>query len=395
MEINKKKKILYLITKANWGGAQKYVFDLSSEMKDYEVVVAYGKPFGELEEKLENLDIKTIKIENLGRDINLLKEFKVVKNIWEILKQEKPDILHLNSPKIGGLGGLLGRLVGIRKIIYTAHGWTFNEKRPFWQIWSIKFLSWLTIILSHKTIVIAEREFKQVFNWPFVKNKLEFIYNGIKPIYFLNKDEAQEFLAKTPLQSKGVRPDISDKKCFRGDKIGNEDLVIGTISELHRNKGLKYAIKGFGKVAKKNDHLKFIIIGEGEDREYLEKKIKKYGLQNKVFLVGNVIDASRYLKAFDIFLLASIKEGLPFVLLEAGLAKLPVIATKVGGIPEIIENGVSGILIEEKEDDDVEEALKKLILDKQLQEKLGKNLYSNVKEKFSFEAMLEKTEGLY
>ena len=95
----KKKKILYLVTKANWGGAQKYVFDLASEMMgrdDYEVAVAYGEPFGELNSKLKKAGIQTIKIKGLGRDINFLDEFKVAKSLWKIFREEKPDIILLD-----------------------------------------------------------------------------------------------------------------------------------------------------------------------------------------------------------------------------------------------------------------------------------------------------------
>ncbi|MCK5286108.1 MAG: glycosyltransferase family 4 protein [Candidatus Pacebacteria bacterium] len=372
-----RKKIIYFITKANWGGAQKYVFDLASEMTgrdDYEVLVAYGKPFGELSKKLKETGIQTIKIEGLERDVNLFSEFKVAKNLWKVLKEEKPDIIHLNSPKIGGLGAFLGRLANIDRIIYTAHGWTFNEKRPLWQIILIKYFSWVTILLSHKTIVLAKKEYKQVIDWFFVNDKkLVQIYNGIKPIYFLNKEEAENKLTK----------------------ILDDDLVVGTITELHKNKGLKYGIKAFKKLVRRNNKLKFIIIGEGEEREYLEKKIKKYDLENNVYLVGEIENASQYLKAFDIFLLPSIKEGFPFVLLEAGLAKLPVIATEVGGIPELISDGENGILIGEKEEDEIEDALEKLIKDENLRNKLSENLYTKVKEKFSFETMVENTKDLY
>ncbi len=385
-----KKKILYLITKGNWGGAQKYVFDLATEMAgsnyDYEVIVAYGEPFSELSKKLKKAEIRTIEIEGLRRDINLLGEFGVAKKIWKILKEEKPDVIHLNSPKIGGLGGMIGRLIGIQKIIYTAHGWTFNEDRPLWQIFLIKYFSWLTIMFSHKTIVIAKREYEQVISWPFVNDKkLTLIYNGIKSIYFLNRDEAQG---------------VFEERI--GQRLNNK-IVMGTIAELHKNKGLKYAIKGFREVTKKYDNLpnrqaglKFIVTGtEGDEREYLEKKIKKYNLEDKVFLVGPTKEAGRYLKAFDIFILPSIKEGFPFVLLEAGLAKLPVIASDVGGISELISGGGSGILVEAKEKGEIEEALKVLILDKDLRKKYGEVLYEKVKDGFSFDSMVKKTERLY
>lgn len=376
-----KKKILYLITKANWGGAQKYVFDLASEMAqqgDYEIVVGFGEPFGELSNKLEEAGIRTIKINGLRRDINFFDEFRVAKSLWKIFKEEKPDVIHLNSPKIGGLGSLLGRLVGIKKILYTAHGWSFNEDRPLWQRFLIKYFSWLIILFSHKTIVIAKKEHKQVIDWPLINDeKLVHIYNGIKPIYFLNRDEAQsEFEERI------------------GQKL-NDSFVIGTIAELHKNKGLKYAIEGFEGITEKYDNARFIIIGEGEERKYLEKEIKKEKLEEKVFLIGKIEDASRYLKAFDIFVLPSVKEGFPFVLLEAGLARLSVVATEVGGIPELITDGENGVLVEEKEDDEIEDALKKLISNPNLKKQYGQALYEKVKNEFSFDVMVEKTEGLY
>jgi len=379
------KKILFIITKANWGGAQKYVFDLANEIAErdnYEVVVAYGKPFGELSEKLKTARIRTIEIDGLGRDINFFGEFGVAKKLWKILKEEKPDVIHLNSPKIGGLGGLLGRLIGIKKIIYTSHGWTFNEDLLLWQTFLIKYFSWLTIIFSHKTIVIAKKEYDQVVGWPFVSaKKLELIYNGIKPICFLNRDEAQEYFGSC----------LADKQA----KISNEDLVVGTIAELHKNKGLKYAIEGFEEITENNQQVKLIMIGEGEERQKLEKEIEEEKLSDKVFLVGKIEEASRYLKAFDIFLLSSIKEGFPFVLLEAGLAKLPVIASDVGGISELIEGGKNGILVKAGESSEVTLALETLIKNKELRENYGQALYKKVKNDFSFDGMVEKTERLY
>lgn len=373
--MSNEKKILYIITKANWGGAQKYVFDLASEMNDYEIVVAYGKPFGELDRKLKQSNIKTIEINGLGRNINLIKELKVVKTLWRILKQEKPDIIHLNSSKIGVLGSLIGRMAGINKIIFTAHGWAFNEDRNWFSKIILKFLSWLTLILSHKTVVINQKEYNQVIHWPFITtNKLNLIYNGIRPINFLNKQEARQKLST---------------------EIKGNDIVVGTISELHKNKGLRYAIEGFTLAVKKNPQLKFIIIGEGEKRESLEKEIQKNNLTDKIFLAGKIESASQYIKAFDIFLLSSLKEGLPFVLLEAGLAKLPVIATEIGGIPEIIENNVSGILIKEKSPDEIKTAIEELTENTEKRQGYGKNLKLVIEEQFSFEEMSEETKKLY
>ena len=369
------RKILFIITKANWGGAQKYVFDLATSLNDFEVKVVHGEPVGELTKKLKNAGIKTIPIGNLERDISFFKELKAAWSLFKILKSEKPDIIHLNSTKIGGLGAFIGRLVGVEKIIFTAHGWAFNEDRVFWQKLLIKILSWKTILLNHKTIVLSQKEYDQVIHWPFVtKDKLELIYNGIKPINFLDKTSARNYFNTI---------------------ITDQDKVVGTISELHKNKGLKYAIKAFAEISKKIKDIKFIIIGEGEERPTLEKYIKQQGLENKIFLVGQVSEASRYLKAFDIFLLSSVKEGFPFVLLEAGLAELPVISTKVGGIPEIIENNKTGILIESKDSKKIAKGLETLIENEKLQKTYGQALNNKIIKDFSFGEILKKTRELY
>ncbi len=154
-------KILYFITKSNWGGAQKYVFDLATYFKGRgdEVVVAFGGD-GILSQRLKEQGIRTITVNNLSRDVGFLNELKSLKEIKEIIKKEKPDVVHLNSSKIGIVGSLISRVVGIKKIIFTAHGFAFREERPFWQILLIQFLSWLSIVLSHKTICVSEKDYK-------------------------------------------------------------------------------------------------------------------------------------------------------------------------------------------------------------------------------------------
>ena len=152
-----KKKILYLITKSNWGGAQRYVFDLATSLnkEEYDVVVALGGT-GRLVDELKNKKVRVIQLKSLERDISIFKEIKSAIELFKIIKSEKPNILHINSSKAGGLGALIGRILGVPKIIFTAHGWAFNEDRPWRQKISIKTLHWLTILLSHTTITVSE-----------------------------------------------------------------------------------------------------------------------------------------------------------------------------------------------------------------------------------------------
>ncbi len=363
-----KTKILYVITKSNWGGAQKYVFELATSLpkSKFDVVVILGGN-GILVNKLRESEIRVINLKNLERDINIFKEFSVLIELIKIFKQERPDIIHLNSSKIGGLGALAGRLAGVPKIIFTAHGFAFNEDRPKIIRISLFVLNYITILLSHKTIVINQREFDQVKNLPFISKKLELIYIGV----YKNPEIVVE--------KRDTEPDAP--------------IVIGTISELTKNKGLQYAIEAMARL--KNKNMVFSVIGEGEERKNLENLIREMGLEDKVQLLGFRENASNYLNLFDIFTLTSVKEGLPYTILEAGLAGLPVIASDVGGIGEIIENGRSGILVEPKNAEQIVEALIRLIENKKKRKEFGENLRKTVTQKFSLKKMLNETKKLY
>ena len=172
-------KILYIITKSNWGGAQKNVFELAKAMKErgHTVSVALGGE-GILQRRLEDEGIKTYPILSLERDISTKKDAGSFKEIFSLIKREKPDILHLHSPKAAGMGALAGRLQRVKSIIVTVHGWSFNENRSTGQKIIIAFFSWLTMILAHKTILLSRQEYSQASHFPGVKDKIILIPLG-------------------------------------------------------------------------------------------------------------------------------------------------------------------------------------------------------------------------
>jgi glycosyltransferase involved in cell wall biosynthesis len=135
----------------------------------------------------------------------------------------------------------------------------------------------------------------------------------------------------------------------------------------------------------------YFIIGDGQEKNDLEKIISENNLQNRVFLLGFKEDAFKYLKAFDIFLLTSVKEGLPYAILEAGLAECAVIASKIGGIPDIIKNSETGILVTPKNQSEIKRSIEYLAENEQKRIEYGKNLKIKVENDFSLEKMIEKT----
>lgn len=376
-----KTKICFLITKGTWGGAQRYVYNLATNLPEnkYDVLVITGS--GEiLKNKLREKGVRSFEIHSLKRDVSILSEIRSFIRICKIIYNEKPDVLHLNSPKASGLGSLAGKILGIKKIIQTVHGWSFNEDRNVFSKALIYIFSSITTLLCDKTIVIAKKEKSQALKMPFVKeDKIVLIKNGIEKIDYINKTIVREALLN---RTNGkVRETINGKTMW-----------IGTISELHKNKGLDYMINALENV---KSSFVFFIIGEGEERKNLERLIKLRGLENKVFLVGFIDIANLYLKAFDVFTLTSNKEGLPYSILEAGGAGVSVLASNVGGIPDIIDNNRNGLLVAKGNVKEIQKNIEFLATNTHRRAELGKNLKQKVEKEFSMHDMLKKTLALY
>ena len=349
----------------------------------FNIAVAAGGN-GILIEKLNRAGIRTIPIPFLQRDIGVIKEFLSLYAIFKIFKSERPDIIHLNSSKIGGLGAIAAfclRAHKLRpKIIFTAHGWGFNEDRPYIARLIIFLAQWATVIFCHKIIVLSRATFSQAMYFPFSRNKIFFTEQGLRRVELMPKKEARKEL------NSALNKTNPGSKEFPG-------LWIGCVAELTKNKGVAYLVEAAHKLT--GSDFRIFILGNGEEHKKLSLQISSLRLQDKVFLLGFVSDAAKYLKAFDIFVLPSVTEALGYVLIEAGHAGLSVAATKTGGIPWIIKNGESGILVPPKNPEALAGALKKLLGDEELRKQMGKKNRELTSKKFSFEKMLKETANLY
>lgn len=387
--MEQKPKILYIITKGHFGGAQRYVYDLAMHLHQagmHEVAVAVGVN-GELVEQLRKRGIRTILISSLGRDISFSNDLAAFKEIFALIRAERPDIIHLNSSKVGFLGALAARLCQLlprasrtdARIIFTAHGWAFTEDRPRVSRAVIKFLQWITVLLSHQTIAVSLHTKLEILSMPFMEKKIAVIYNGVRDIEFLPRAAARnEILQKHAIPEKA--------------------LWFGTIAELHRNKGLSYALRAMAKLKEiigTSARLIYVVIGEGEERAALQTLAGELNIQENIFLIGEYQNAARYLHAFDVFLFPSIKEGMPYALLEAGKASLPVIATKVGGIPEILLSPECGLLCEPKNSDAIADAFLRLSSNAETRKQLSTILNKKIASRHSHDVMLAATTRLY
>ncbi|MBU1292603.1 glycosyltransferase [Patescibacteria group bacterium] len=372
---NSKKRILYVITKANWGGAQRYVYDmaLGAKAQGYSVLVVSGSE-GELTARLRDADIRTESIQNMQRDIKLVGEWRSYLELLAHIRTFNPDIVHGNSSKAGALAALAARVAGVPTIVFTAHGWAFNENRPAWQRGIIALLHFFTVLLSHTTICVSDAVHRQAAWMPLVQRKLQTVHIGIDTLTFKTREEARRLLA----------PDLH--------KQFPQALWVGTIAELHPTKGLDVLIKSFSAAPRE---AVLVLIGDGQEWNHLQKLIQIGDASDRIVLAGFVKDAAQYLPAFDVFVLPSRSEALGYALLEAGAASLPSIGSRVGGIPEVLKDKESGILVPPGETAPLEDALTLLCENEILRETLGKALHERVTRVFTKDKMLRETFALY
>jgi len=365
-------KILYGITKSNFGGAQRYVYELAREAKSrgHDTAVLLGGR-GILTEKLDSREIRFISLPSLVRDVKAADDIRAFMDIYKILRREKPDVFHINSSKMGGMGAVAARFARVPEIVFTAHGWEFNGPRPEWQKSILKFFVWLTLLFSSKVICVSEKMQSDVETWPFIKRKLTVIHNGVAPFDLLPREQARAEL--------GIHPDT---------------FVVGTISELRKIKGPDILLRAWKDFRKDNDGV-LVVIGDGEERDTLHALTRALGISDSVYFLGFMDNARKFLRAFDVFVLASRSEALGYVLIEAGYASLPVIATEVGGIPEVVKDLETGALVQPEYPEEICHVLQNFSKEPELMRTLGSNLNTFVREEYSLNQMFDKTFALY
>ena len=376
-----KQKILFISTKSVWGGAQRYIADLIDYLpRDrFEVIVAAGGK-GPFYARVIERGVQYHEIFGLERDISTFKEIVVFFRVLNIIRKIKPDILHLNSSKASFLGAYAGWLAGVPKIVSSTHGWPFLEERPRWQKTALKLLTKIGVLPQDKIICVSQFDYYVGIHENVASpQKLVLIQNGLdaKKHIFLERELAR-------------------RKLY--EKIGlqtNSHFLIGTIAEYTKNKGLSYLVEAAAHIVKIEPHTLFLLLGWGEEKYFLEQKIESHGLNKNIFLIEFLPEAFSYLKALDVFILPSIKEGFSYALLEASLAELPIITTAVGGNPEIVENLKTGLLIEPRSPQEIINAISYLMRNPTDRAAFGAAARRKVTSEFSIEAIMKKTIAVY
>lgn len=348
-------KILHVITLADLGGAQSVLINIcDASIRDGNEVFVASEENGLMWELL-NPKVKQIKIKPLHRNISLVNDFKVLFQLRAINNSVMPDVVHLHSSKIG----ILGRLVFPKtKIIYTVHG--FDSIR----IAHRKFLFFEKLLKNRaKNIVaVSKYDLNNLHNEGIIKNT-NLIYNGIKDC--LTEEDSLPNHILTKLED-----------YYKTHK------VIMTIARLSPPKDFELFCK-IAEIFRDNKNFKFIWIGNKENVDVIDN----------VILLGEIPNAFQCFKYCHISLLPSKFEGLPISIIESLSMGKPVVASKVGGIPEILDN-TNGYALENNFELFVQ-AIKTILDDNQSHVKFGLNARNTFVSAFTIDKMYKKYVDLY
>lgn len=370
-------KVLLLITQAEMGGAQKYVYLLATHLprRRYEVTVACGGE-GWLTRSLESSGVRVVILPDLVREIDLWRDVRALADTWRLISKEKFDIVHCNSSKAGIVGRIAARLADVPAVVFTAHGFVFNEPMSRARQLVYLWLERLGGLLSDAIVAVSEADRDSAVREGVAPGKrIAVIHNGID-------DEAT---GRTPGCS--IREELD---------LGAGVPLAVNIANLYRTKGQRYLLHAFSQVIKRHPDAHCAIVGDGSLRPEFESEIRTLGLQASVHLMAARDEAGEYLlDESQVFVLASIKEGCPFALLEAMKAACPIVATRVGGIPELITDGETGLLVPAADPAAMARAICELLEKPQWSRQLGLAARDRVRSRFGLDGMIDRTDELY
>ena len=296
-------------------------------------------------------------------------DLKTILLIRDFIYHEQINIVHSHGYK----GNFYALIVTRGKIpwVITNHNWTqatFNLK-----VYAL--LDLLLIRFAKKVVTVSDVIAVKLRKCGVSSQKIIVIDNGI---------DLQRFSSQR-------RNNLL--KEYLG--IEKESKVIGTIARLTKEKGHIYLIEAAKNIVSVFPSTKFLIVGDGSERDRLEKRVMQLGLKDKVIFTGQRKDIIDILSILDIFVLPSITEGLPIALLEASALRLPVVATSVGAVPKVIIDRETGLLIEPGRPEQLIRAISQLLSNQERARQFGNQAYRKVEKEFSAKSMADRYFNLY
>jgi L-malate glycosyltransferase len=365
------RRIFYLVDSFNLGGTETQAVELALRMsaRGHRVTLGCLKAEGPLRRRLEGSSVEVLEFHPNGGIDSAGGVYQLARLIWHLRKRGY-DVVHTHDLWSNLMGVPAGRLAGVPVIISSrrdlGHLDWYEGKR---RVWLKRIQNLSHCVLANATSIrdalIAEDGF--------AAEQLRVIHNGVNVEKF-----------RCTGDRKRVLPQVSEGKLIV--------LVGNMLSEV---KGHSWLIACAPAVVAEFPSTKFVLVGDGDQRGHFESEVQVSGLGERFLFLGRRNDVAEILACCDIAVLPSLAEGLPNALLEYMAASLPVIVSDIGGNAELVDDGVTGLLVPPRDSDALSAALLQLLRDPSLAQQLGRSGREFTERNFSFERMVQQVEDLY
>lgn len=365
-------KVLHIVTLSEMGGAQRVVHQLATRVdrKRFDVTVACGTG-GDLVAWLRRDGIRVIELPEMRRAVSPFWDLMVLFRLWWIIRKENYDLVHCHSTKAGVIGRIAARLAGVKKIVFTAHGWSVREDDHWLLRVAYGFVEWMMSHLTTTLVCVCNHDAQLTSKWR-LRTQVEVIYNGVE-----------------------LNPTVSDTKQVQA----SAPLVVGFVGRLAYPKDpLRFvnAAAAYRDKYGSSVPVKFQIIGDGPLLDQVKDLVAARKLGTTVEILGKRDDAVNLMKDMAVVCLLTRREGLPLVVLESLSVGTPVVASAVGGISEVVQHNSCGLLVDDTAGpEEIAEAIHLLCSQPSRLQLMGKQGIARVRRHFSISHMVKSYERVY
>lgn len=349
--------ILYIDTERFWRGGQEQLFTLMKGMKERGHDVCLAAPgIAPLTDRAQAVGITTFDFRQ-SNEVSPL----ALNRLRGIMRGHRFQVIHFNTPRAIIAGSLMAWLEGV-PVRVSARRVNFPLKSRF----SRYKYNWL----QDGIITVSDTIRETLLNGGVSPDLVTVIYEGVD-------------LAWIDLQTPPP------------ERLGNGNLVVGTVAHFSHEKGIETLLRAIATLNSHSRNVTYLLVGDGELRDALQQLAESLGVASQVHFTGFRSDCEGLMKQFDVFCLPSRSEGLSSAILSAMANRLPVVATSVGGIPELVVNGETGLLVRPDDPADLAVALQRLLGSEQLRHRLGEQGRRRIETHFTLQRKLDETEKLY
>jgi glycosyltransferase involved in cell wall biosynthesis len=312
----------------------------------------------------------------MKREISPIEDLRALIRICGIIRANKFDIVHAHSSKAGVLGRIAARLAGTKMVMYSPHSFAFQycPKSASGRLY--RGIEKLTALFCDCLLCVSKGECKEA-----VKHRI----CASSKIRVLENAVATEDLV--PLRT------IQEMKRSLG--ISEHEKVVGMVAKFRAQKGYRHFIEAIPRILKKCSDTTFLIVGDGEERGKVERMIRELGLLEKTILTGHQENVADYYQVFDVFVLSSLWEGMPYVILEAMALGLPVVASDICGNNELVEHGDNGFLVTPGNSEEIAERVVELLVNPEMRRTFGERSRTIIASRPSVYEWIDQYQNLY